>query len=332
VGGSSRRRSSARPIDTTCEFFFATAYVADMNLLVFGGTGFVGPHLVRAALAAGHAVTVFNRGNKPQPAGAEVIVGDRDPATPGLDGLAGRTFDIVYDNCGYYPRIVAGAAQRLAPVARGYVYISSIAAYAGFGPDEVNESSPVASLADPDNETMGEQFSRYGALKAACEAAVRAAFGPRCCIVRPGYIVGPGDHTDRFTTWPVRFARGGTVEVPGTPDDPFQVIDVRDLASFLVHLGETGASGDIDAVGPTRRWGEVIAACEAAGTATALWRTPSLPAPIWAEPSGDTRGVHTLPGERARAAGLRCRPIAETVRDTAAWFASLPAERREKLV
>ena len=223
-----------------------------------------------------------------------------------------------------------------------YVYVSSISAYASLEEPGLDESAPVAELEDPTVETMGEQFQHYGGLKALCEEAVRVAFGTRCAIVRPGYIVGPGDPTDRFTYWPVRISRGGHALVPGTPDDPIQVIDVRDLAEWQVHLVEQRTSGTFNACRPKEKlpWGDVIEACRAACEAPAevhwvpfeeLQGEGVPPLPIWAPPVGDYAGVHAVSNQAAVAKGLTFRPIATTIADTLEWWGTLPEERQARL-
>jgi 2'-hydroxyisoflavone reductase len=242
----------------------------------------------------------------------------------------------VIDNSGYYPRHVKASASLLSSRCGHYIYISSISAYAEPNPVEGDESAPLASMRDPGVEDMGKDFENFGPLKALCERAAQAAMPGRTTIVRPGYIVGPDDPTGRFTYWPVRFARGGRVVVPGGPDDPVQFIDVRDLGEWLVRLAEDGTMGVFTATGPAEplRWGDLIGACiEAAGAAggpgpTAVWvgsdavaRAGALGAyPIWLPPAGRYAGLHGWSNGRAVKAGLRFRPAADTVRDTLAWY------------
>jgi 2'-hydroxyisoflavone reductase len=327
------------------------------RILILGGTGFLGPKTVAAALARGHEVTIFNRGKRekllPLEAKVEHLYGNRDPNLPaddergpdgkllhpdaspkGLEQLAGRSWDVVIDNSGYYPRMVTASAQLLAKHAAQYIYISSISAYDTNPPQGGDETTQLATLADPTVETMGPAFENYGGLKALCERAAEAAFPGRTAVVRPGYIVGPGDPTDRFTYWPIRIARGGDVLAPGTPDDPLQWIDVRDLADWLVTLAERGTSGAFNAVGPSRpaRWGDVLKTCvdAAGGTAKLVW----VPAtwlenhemggedafPIWVAPVDKFAGFHRWNNDRAEAAGLVFRPIADTVKAILAWY------------
>ncbi len=186
-----------------------------MRLLIIGGTRFLGRALTEDALSRGHEVTLFNRGqtNPELFPKAERITGDRDG---GLDALAGRSWDAVIDTCGYFPRIVRASAEALADSVGTYVFISTISVYADLS-KRVDESAPVGTIEDETVEEFGDEFQNYGSLKALCERAVQDVFDGRALIVRPGFIVGPHDPTDRFTYWPVRVARGGTMLAPGPP-------------------------------------------------------------------------------------------------------------------
>jgi 2'-hydroxyisoflavone reductase len=305
-----------------------------LRILILGGTGFLGPALVAAAEPRGHKLTLFNRG-KTRPGlfpNLEKRQGDRDPKKgEGLKSLETGEWDVVFDDSGYYPRHVKASAELLSKRVGQYVYISSISAYKEPNPVNGTEDAPLATLADPTVEEMGKEFQNYGGLKALCEQAAQAAFPGRATIIRPGYIVGPDDPTGRFTYWPVRFDKGGEVAVPGTPEDPLQIIDVRDLAEWLIHLAETRTFGAFNACGPEKplRWGRVIDACvKGAGKpATPVWVPTEVAAkvegwefPIWAPPIGDTKGFHTWSNARAMKAGLRFRAAEQTVKDTLAWF------------
>ncbi len=312
----------------------APAQVKPKRILILGGTGFLGPATIEAALARGHQVTMFNRG-KTRPdlfPGVARLHGDRDPKKgEGLKDLATGTWDAVIDNSGYYPRMVGASAALLAPRTRQYLYVSSISAYKEPNPEHGTEDAPLATMPDPTLESMGKQYEYYGALKALCEQAAEKAMPGRVAVIRPGYIVGPDDPTGRFTYWPVRFARGGEVAVPGAPEDPLQVIDVRDLGAWLVRLVEQGTMGAFNACGPEKPmgWGRVVEACRAAGAPEArpVWIPADFLAaqkdvefPIWAPHAGDTKGFHTWSNARAVKAGLRFRPVEETVKDTLAWY------------
>ena len=305
-----------------------------LRILVLGGTGFLGPSTIEVALARGHKVSMFNRGRtRPELfPDVEKLHGDRDPKKgEGLKALEQGEWDVVIDNSGYYPRMVKASAELVAKRCRQYIYISSISAYKEPNPLDGVETAPLATMPDPTVETMGKNYEWYGALKALCEQAAEAAMPGRATIVRPGYIVGPDDPTGRFTYWPVRFAQGGEVPVPGSPEDPVQVIDVRDLGAWLVLLAEKNITGAFHATGAEKphRWGRIIEACQkAAGVpSTPLWlptdfvaQQEGLAYPIWAPPTGDTAGFHRWNVAKAMKAGLRFRPVEQTVADTLAWY------------
>ncbi len=216
-----------------------------MKLLVLGGTKFLGRHAVDAALAGGHNVTIFTRGqtNPELFPGVERLRGDRDGD---LDALRGGSWDGVVDTSGYVPRIVRQSAELLHDRVGRYVFVSSISVYDDFS-SPPTETSAVAELEDPATEEIEEN---YGALKAACEGVVEEIYGDRSARVRAGLIVGPHDPTDRFTYWPRRIALGGEVLGPGDPDAPVQFIDARDLAAWLVNLALEGPGGTYNAHRP----------------------------------------------------------------------------------
>jgi len=319
---------------TGCNLSTVPAKATPKRILILGGTGFLGPATIEVAQARGHQVTMFNRG-KTRPdlfPGVEKLHGDRDPKKgEGLKALETGTWDAVIDNSGYYPRMVGASAALLAPRAKQYLYISSISAYKEPNPENGTEDAALATLADPAVEVMGAEFQNYGGLKALCEQATQKAMPGRATIIRPGYIVGPDDPTGRFTYWPVRFDKGGELAVPGAPNDPVEIIDVRDLAAWLVHLVEQGTMGVFNACGPETRlaWGSLVEAFQKAGNANAkpLWipadvvaQQKDLEFPIWAPYAGETRGFHTWSNTRAVKAGLKFRPALATVQDTLAWF------------
>jgi 2'-hydroxyisoflavone reductase len=310
------------------------AKVAPKRILILGGTGFLGPATIEIAQAHGHHVTMFNRG-KTRPdlfPGVEKLHGDRDPKKgEGLKALEGGKWDAIIDNSGYYPRMVGASAAMLAPFAKQYIYISSISAYKEPNPENGSEDAPLATLADPAVEEMGKEFQNYGGLKALCEQAAQKAMPGRTTIIRPGYIVGPDDPTGRFTYWPARFDKGGEIAVPGAATDPVEIIDVRDLAAWLVHLVEQGTMGVFNACGPEKRlaWGSLVADFQKAGNVNAkpVWipadfvaKQEGLEFPIWAAYAGETKGFHTWRNDRAVKAGLKFRPAAETVKDTLTWW------------
>lgn len=308
-----------------------------MRILVLGGTRFLGRAFVEAAGERGHTLTLFNRGrtNPGLHPGVERITGDRDG---GLGALAGRTWDAVMDPSGFFPRVVGASASALAQIAGRYLFVSSISVYAEPMPRGVDETAPVARLADPAVEDIGG--GNYGGLKALCEERVREAFGDRALIVRPGLIVGPHDTTDRFPYWPRRLARGGEVLAPGSADAPVQLIDVRDLAAWMVILLERGVGGTFNATGPAQplaigRCLDRIAAAVGAN-AKLTWVSdtfldaqkvePWMQMPLWLHAADQPMVTANI--ARALAEGLAFRPLEDTARDTLAWERSLVHDSR----
>ncbi|HQR29282.1 MAG TPA: NAD-dependent epimerase/dehydratase family protein [Anaeromyxobacteraceae bacterium] len=309
------------------------------RVLILGGTGFLGPALVEALRARGDVVTLFNRGktNPGRFTDVEQLHGDRDGK---LDALRGRTWDVVIDTSGYVPRIVRMSAELLAPSVARYVFVSSISVYDEAIPPGSDEGAKIAVLSDPKTEDVR---ANYGALKAACERAAEAAMPGRVLVVRPGLIVGPGDPTDRFTYWPVRLAEGGEALAPGDGEDPIQVVDVRDLATWMASMSARRATGIFNAVGPAARTSmrQMLAACMPASGGAALTWVPAAflekekvepwsDMPVWIPAGGPESGMSQVSIARAVAEGLRFRPLDETARDTLAWWNGLPAERRAK--
>jgi 2'-hydroxyisoflavone reductase len=329
-----------------------------LAILILGGTGFLGPHTVRAALARGHEITLFNRGRTEQRTGhvfpdLENLRGNRDPklraddsdpdSPQGLSELEGRAWDAVIDTSGYVPRIVHASAEPLAPNVKQYVFISSVSVYAAHDTPGADETAPVDTI--PDETVEQVTGASYGPLKALCEQAAEAAMPGRATNIRPGLIVGPGDPTDRFTYWPARVRRGGRVLAPGTPMDRTQYIDVRDLADFIVRTIEDGAMGVFNAVGPAEpiQMGDFLDACKrvAGSDAEFVWGDVEFlqaqnisgwtDLPMWLPTEGETAGFGQRSNERAKRAGMGFLPVSETVRDTLAWWDTLPPERTEKL-
>ena len=296
-----------------------------MTLLVLGGTKFLGRAVVEAALARGHEVTLFNRGqtNPELFTDVEKIRGDR---TKDLGALAGRSWDAALDMATFLPRVVLLSTDALRDSVRRYVYVSSISAYADQSVPPV-EGNPVAVLADPDSESIDD----YGALKAMCEQIVEGVFAGRALIIRPGLIVDPHDPTDRFTYWPRRIAKGGRVLAPAPPDAPVQFIDVRDLGAWIVHATESGLAGTYNATGETLTFGRFLEECRhVAGDAEIVWVDAQrlvdagvgewIELPLWIA-SPEYSAMHRADVSKAVAAGLRFRPLPETIRDTLAWDA-----------
>lgn len=296
-----------------------------MRILVLGGTQFLGRHVTEIAIERGHDVTLFNRGQTRPELFPEVekLRGDRDGD---LGALAGRAFDAVVDTSGYVPRVVTETIDALGDVGH-YTFVSSISVYADAS-TAPTESSPLAQLKEPTEDWR----EAYGELKVLCEAAVRERF-PDAFVPRPGLIVGPWDPTGRFTYWPARFADGGRVLAPLPPDADAQVIDVRDLAGWIVRAAEDGTGGTFNAVDrPTTRE-TLFETCRAvAGVAAELvWVEPDflndegvgewMELPLWLyDPA--YRGMLSVDPSAAFAAGLATRPLEETVRATLEWVRS----------
>ncbi|MGH2375054.1 MAG: NAD-dependent epimerase/dehydratase family protein [bacterium] len=305
------------------------------RLLILGGTVFLGRHLVEAALARGHAVTLFNRGQHNPGLFPEVekLRGDRDG---NLTALRGRSWDAVIDTCGYVPRIVQASAELLADAVRHYTFISSISVYEG---PESDENGQVGRLQDERVEEITGQT--YGPLKALCERAAEQAMPGRVLNVRAGVIVGPHDPRDRFTYWIRRVAGGGEVLAPGRAERSVQFIDVRDLAGWIIRAVENTVTGVYNATGPGKRltMGELLADIRSISGSGArfVWIdetflmgsgvVPWVEMPLWAPETRPAAAlISSVDSGRAIAAGLTYRPVGETIRDTLAWDASWPPD------
>jgi 2'-hydroxyisoflavone reductase len=309
-----------------------------MKLLILGGPRFLGRHLIDAALADNHEVTLFNRGRTNPQAYPEVekLRGDRDGD---LTALHGRRWDAVIDTCGYVPRLVNDSARLLADSAGHYTFVSSISVYPDTSRPGLDESAPLGVMEDEAvEEITGET---YGPLKVLCEQAVEHHFPGRALHVRAGLIVGPHDVSDRFTYWPARLARGGEVLAPGNPEEPVQFIDVRDLSEWMIRMAVAGKAGPFNVTGPQEElsMGALLQTCQVvAGAASTLTWVPDefllaqevapwMGLPLWI-PAADEMapGFSRINCDRAFAAGLTCRPVAETVRDTLAWAQTRPSD------
>jgi len=307
-----------------------------LEILFLGGTGFIGPFQVEHALARGHKVTLFNRGRSAAnlfEGKAELLIGNRDSKVDeGLTALKGkRTWDVVIDNSGYVPRHVGESVKLLKGRVGRYVYVSTVAVYEP-GVVNVVESSPLRALPDPKNEEMS--WERYGPLKAECDRIVQKELGKSATIVRPTYIVGPKDETDRFTYWVDRIARGGDVLGPPDPHNELQWVDVRDLCPWIVGLGEQNVSGIFNAAGPTAavNWEETLVGLTwlAKGMVRFHWPTADLlkqfeidlPLVSPGRPSRHFDNAASL------AAGLNYRPLSDTAAATLEWWQSQSDERR----
>ncbi|HEX2574499.1 MAG TPA: epimerase [Polyangia bacterium] len=278
-------------------------------------------------------------GTGPAPAPA------KDPNSPkGLSQLVGKKWDAVIDTSGFFPRMVKASAELLAPNVRQYVFISTISVYKDTRTPNFDENSPLATLADPTVEDFGKDFSNYGGGKAACEKAAEAAMPGRVTSVRAGFIVGPRDTSGRFIYWPVRASLGGAMIVPGRPTDPIQIIDVRDLADWIIHCIENNVVGVYNATGPDKEQSMkafVEGVSKGVGTKpTFTWIDDAFlkaqnvgenQFPLYAPPSGDTAGFHRCNIQRALAKGLKFRPLPDTSKVTLDWYKSLPPDLQGRI-
>jgi len=305
-----------------------------MRLLVLGGTRFLGRAMVEDALAQGHEVTLFNRGQTNPELFPEVekIRGDR---TEDLSALRGREWDAVVDVATFLPRVVRLSVDALRESVGRYTYVSSISAYADQSVPPV-EGAATAKLEQPDSESLED----YGALKAACENLVSEAFGDCALLVRPGLIVGPHDPTDRFTYWPRRIAEGGRVLAPAPPEAAVQFIDVRDLGAWIVHATDAGLGGVYNATGETTTFEHLLeTARRVTGSDAEIVWVPSeklveagvgewMELPLWIV-AAEFSAMQQADVSRAVAAGLTFRPLEETIRDTLEWDAEREIPRAE---
>jgi 2'-hydroxyisoflavone reductase len=321
--------------------------IKPLDILILGGTRFIGLHMTSLALERGHKVTFFNRGKTHTDRFPEIerIKGDRNGE---IDGLKDRRWDVVIDDSGYVPRQARLTAELLAPNVRQYIFTSSISVYPSFSAPR-DEKSAVGKL--PDETVEKVDGDTYGPLKALCEQAVEKAMPGRTLVIRPGLIVGPDDNTDRFTWWPARAARGGEFIAPGAARDPFQVIDVRDLAAFTINAAERNFTGTYNLVSNPNafKFGELVDDCIAAANKQAkpaeaphaTWISADFleaqqvaawsEMPVWLPPKGDEAAFAGTSNAAATAKGLKITPLRKTVDDTLAWHLTRPAGERDKL-
>lgn len=305
-----------------------------LKILILGGTGFIGPHQVEAALGRGHEVTIFNRGKTapglfPQ---IEELLGDR---SNDLEALKDREWDAVLDNSGFLPSWVKMSADLLSGHVGQYLYMSSISIYADNTVIGQTENGRLHQLSDPRTEdTKGQN---YGGMKALSEEHVNAAFPKTATIARVGLVVGPGDPTDRFTYWPVRVHRGGEVLAPGTAKDPIQCIDVRDLARWMIKSVERQHYGVYNITGPYQQltMGNFLETVRTTTNADATFTwvpaeflekhkvNPWTDLPLWVPPNSGMEGFVQIDITKAINADLTFRPMATTVQDSLAWYRTL---------
>lgn len=314
-----------------------------MKILILGGKRFLGRAIVEAVLRAGHTPTLFNRG-KTNPElfpNIKNLIGDRDT---NLEALKRRKWDAIIDTSGYLPRVVKKSALALSGKCEQYVFISTISVYRDYLQPDIDESYPLAQLADPDDEDY--TGDSYGPLKALCEYEIQQNFDGKVLVIRPGVIVGPQDPTDRFTYWPHRVAQGGRMIAPSPPSASLQFIDVRDLAEFIVRMVEKNAAGAYNAVGPRTpaTFGSLLVACREAALTDAefVWMEddfllreavqPWTDLPLWVPASDPSfAGFYNINNSRAVKAGLTFRSLSQTVSDTLAWIKTWPPDRTLKV-
>jgi 2'-hydroxyisoflavone reductase len=301
-----------------------------VRLLLIGGTSFLGRHVAREAVARGWDVTTFNRGlSGADEAGVRAVRGDRGSESD-LAAVSGTAYDVVVDTCGFVPAVVSLAAAALADSGAHYVFVSSLSATRTWPATPTPEEAPGQDCPP----TAGPGDGDYGQLKAGCERAVAAAFPGSCTLVRAGLILGPHENVGRLPWWLTRAARGGEMLAPGDPDRPLQLVDARDLATFLLDVGAARAAATVNATGPAgaATMGSLLGDCVAVtgGAATLTWVPddvvlgagvePWTELPLWMPPGTDGDAVWDAATGRATALGLRTRPVTETVRDTWAWL------------
>ncbi|MDF5758087.1 NAD-dependent epimerase/dehydratase family protein [Spongiactinospora sp. TRM90649] len=310
-----------------------------MRTLIIGGTVFLGRAIVQEALRRGHQVTTFNRGASGADApGVEAVHGDRQ-VTADLERLAERReWDAVIDVCGYVPRVVGESVRLLSGRAPTYAFISSISAISEFPAKAVNEESARFECA-PD---AGPDDGDYGTLKAGCERAVEQGFDGNRLIIEPGLILGPHENVGRLPWWLTRMQRGGRVLAPGDPAKPMQVIDARDIAAFTLDQAEAGTDDRFLTSGEqgNTTYGGWLAECArvTGSDAEPIWVDddfllehdvePWTEFPLWVPNKPDMKELWDMSSAKAAAAGLRCRPVAETVADTWAWLRDIPVDQR----
>lgn len=312
-----------------------------MNILIVGGTGFLGGAMTDASAAAGHRVTVLTRGEtrRPLPDGVEALVADRYGS---LTALSGKHFDLVIDTCAYTPDAVTALLSAPAHIGR-YALVSSISAYAGFPTPGTTEDAPVSettpeqlaavlALPPAERSSAAALGAAYGPLKAACEAEARRLLGDRALILRVGLLVGAGDYTDRFTYWVRRVDQGGEIPCPGDPARPVQIIDVRDIALWTLHAAGQGLGGTFNLTSPTMTMADMLETCRRVSGSDArfVWKADDAvvaagleawtEVPLWLPPAvPSVRHLLEVAVDKALAHGLRTRPLAETVPQVLAW-------------
>ena len=322
-----------------------------LNILILGGTGFTGPEQVEYAIARGHKVTLINR-NKTRPdffkGRVEQLIGDMYGDMSALKGLK---FDVVIDNPTTLPAWVRNVAQYMKDNTDHYVFISTISVYPDNSKPNADETAPLTPMPeglDPYTLVPGDAGKYYGALKTFSEGEVARQYPGKHTIIRPGLIVGPLDRSDRFTYWPYRIDQGGEVLAPGTPNDPVQFIDARDIAEFTIRMAENKTTGIYNTTGPNPPMtiGQMLEGIKKAigSNATFTWVSGDFlqeqkvrgwaganSVPVWLPPTGPTAGFMRRDISKALSKGLTFRPLAVTAKDTLAWNKTRPQEQLDAL-
>jgi len=315
-----------------------------MRVLILGGTQFIGRHIAEALLSAGHVVTVLNRGQSPDelPDAIERLRGDRDRGLAGLSALSGRAWDACVDTCGFTPRQVRPSAELLRSAVGRYVYVSAVSVYGDPQERPVDETRPRQPPVGEDVTEVNQET--YGALKVACEDLLQEQYGDRCTLLRPQVVVGPHDQSGRYAYWVHRAAQGDEMLAPGDGSDHVQVIDVRDVARFAVHVVERDLAGPFNLAGPRMTW---TAFLKLLGATNLVWvAAETLQAagvtefelPLYRHERGPRSGLMDVSNERARRAGLVVSDPAATLRDVRAWMegrnlpVDLTREREAELI
>lgn len=334
VGGAVAEAAAAQPPVTRAP--------KPLRILILGGTGFIGPHQVRYAQQRGHTVTLFNRGKTNPGLFPDVQKLEGDRSVGNYESLKGKRWDVVIDNPTTLPRWVRQAAEVLKGQVGQYVFISTISTYASNETPGADETAPLATTTEPGSEDARRY---YGPLKALAEKEAEKAFPGKTTVIRPGLIVGPGDLSDRFTYWPARMRRGGEVLAPGSPTDPVQIIDARDLAEFAVKVCEDGTTGIYNCTGPRAKLtiSEMLGGIRAqmSNDAHLTWVdadflaaqrvNPWSDMPVWIPSRGGTAGFAQRNIQRALDKGLTFRPFADTVKATLEFYDSQTDARKEQL-
>ncbi|MGE3534666.1 MAG: SDR family oxidoreductase [Parachlamydiales bacterium] len=309
-----------------------------LKVLILGGTSFLGPHLVHELQQNGHEVATFTRGKQnTEFSHIEQLHGDRDG---NLEAIKRKNWDAVIDTSGYLPRVVRDSSEILANSAKHYTFISTISVYQDFQEQRIDESYPLAKLEDESNEEITEKT--YGALKAACEKIIFDYFPDRSLIIRPGLIVGPMDPTDRFSYWPIRINEGGEILAPGSPRQPLQFIDVRDLAKWIVAMVEKKAIGIYNATGPATplTFEKLLQECQKVSHAASVltWVSEDFliqhhiqdwtELPLWLSYKRNMPGFLSVDANKALQAGLTFRPLSETLDAVLDWESRRGSQRK----